>query len=127
MQMGFDITDAGRLALGGSMGPEIAQIEGRLVEKNPAEYTVAVSEIHLLRGGNQVWHGETVHIKSEYVSTLYERRFSKSRSLAMGAVGVAVIAAIAKGSLAGLTNATRGEPVPDTSISVRRPARPLRP
>jgi hypothetical protein len=125
MQMGFDITDAGRVALGGLMGPEIAQIEGRLTDKSSTEYTIAVSEVHLLRGGDQVWHGETVHLKREYVSGLYERRFSKSRSLAMGAAGVAVIAAIAKGSLAGLSNATRPEPNPgDTAHTVRRPARP---
>ncbi len=30
-EMAFDITDVGRVGLGPSMGPEIAQVEGRLV------------------------------------------------------------------------------------------------
>jgi len=32
-QVAFDVNDVGRLALGGSMGPEIGQIEGRVVQK----------------------------------------------------------------------------------------------
>jgi hypothetical protein len=30
-KVAFDVNDAGRVALGGSLGPEIAQIEGRVV------------------------------------------------------------------------------------------------
>src|SRR6516165_8934241 len=78
--MAFDINDAGRVALGGSMGPEISQIEGRLAGREGADYLVSVTDVHLLRGGDQVWHGETVTLKAEYVSSLYERRFSAARS-----------------------------------------------
>ena len=62
-EIAFDINDAGRLALGGSIGPEIAQIEGRLVEKGSADYLVAVTSVHMLRGGEQVWSKEPVRIK----------------------------------------------------------------
>ena len=79
------LTDAGRTALGGSMGPEIIQIEGKLLSTDNSEYVVGVSLVRLLRGGEQVWRGETVRIKTEYVSSLYERRLSASRSLALGA------------------------------------------
>ena len=122
--MAFDINDAGRVALGGSMGPEIAQIEGRLASKEGSEYVVAVTDVHLLRGGDQVWHGETVHIKSEYVSSLYERRFSAARSVAMGAAGLGAIAIIATRSLGGLGSTERPEPSPgDTAHTQRRPRR----
>src|SRR5262245_57209035 len=43
--IGLDINDAGRAALGGSMGPEIDQVEGRLVERNNNEYVVAVNAV----------------------------------------------------------------------------------
>jgi hypothetical protein len=120
--MGFDLNDAGRLALGGSMGPEIGQVEGRLIQKSPADYTVGVTSIHMLRGGDQVWHGEVVHIKPDYVSTLYTRKFSTARSVALGAVGVGAIALIASRSLVGLDNTTRPEPNPgDTAHTQRRP------
>ena len=121
-KVAFDVNDAGRVALGGSMGPEIAQIEGRLAGRDGTDYLVSVSDVHLLRGGDQVWHGETVHLKAEYVSSLYERRFSTARSVAMGAAGLGAIAAIATRSLGGLGSTERPEPSPgDTAHTVRRP------
>jgi hypothetical protein len=100
-ELAFDINDVGRVGLGGSMGPEIAQIQGRLVSRENAEYLVAVSSIHTLRGGDQVWTGEQVRIKSEYVTATYERHFSKGRTVTLGAVGVAAFAFIVTRSLIG--------------------------
>lgn len=84
----FDLNDAGRVALGGSMGPEIAQVEGRLMEKDNGDYLLAVSSVRLLRGGEQVWSGEQVRLKPEYLGTTYEKKFSMGRSIALGAIGV---------------------------------------
>src|SRR5687767_3062524 len=84
----FDVNDNGRAALGGSMGPEIGQIEGRLLQKDTAQYLVAVSAVRLIRGGEQTWGGEAVRIKSEYVTTSYTRHFSRGRTLALSALGV---------------------------------------
>jgi hypothetical protein len=124
-EMGFDITDAGRVALGGSMGPEIGQIEGRLVNREGDEYVIAVSSIHYLRGGQQVWHGERVRVKREYVSSLYQRQLSVPRSVAMGAAGLGAIAFIATRSLIGLNSGDRpGGPSPgDTAHTQRSPRR----
>lgn len=122
--MGFDLTDAGRVVLGGSMGPEIGQIEGRLVNKEADEYVIAVSAIHFLRGGQQVWHGEKVRVKTEYVSSLYERRFSVPRSVAMGAAGIGAVAIIATRSLGGLGSTDKPGPSPgDTAHTQRSPKR----
>ena len=121
-EMGFDLNDAGRLALGGSMGPEIEQIEGRLIQRDTSEYVVGVTGIHLLRGGEQVWHGEVVRIKTSYVSSLYERRFSTARSIALGTAAVGAIAAIATQSLTGLgTPSGPGTSPGDTAHTQRRP------
>jgi len=83
------------------MGPEIAQIEGRLVQRDTTEYVVAVTAVHLLRGGEQTWSGENVHLKSAYVGAVYEKKYSKSRSIALGAIGVGIAAAIATRSIVG--------------------------
>ena len=99
MHMALDVNDAGRLALGGSMGPEISQIEGQLVSREAGEYLVAVSGIRMLRGGEQSWSGEKVRIKSEYVSSVYQRRFSMGRTLALGAVGAGAVAFLVTRSL----------------------------
>ncbi len=121
--IGLDINDAGRVALGGSMGPEIRQVEGRLVERDSSEYVVGVTALHLLDGGEQVWHGETVHIKSAYVSSVYQRKFSAGRSALLAAAGVGAVAAIATRSLSGLGTGDQGSgrtPV-DTAHTQRRP------
>lgn len=124
-EIAFDINDAGRVALGGSMGPEITQVEGRLVEKGPADYLVAVSAVHLMRGGEQVWSKEPVRIKSEYVSSVYAKKFSTARTVALSAVGVGIIAAIAGKSLTGAGMADLGKQPSDTGTGhttrVRRP------
>jgi hypothetical protein len=92
-RVAFDVSDTGRVALGGSMGPEIAQIEGRLISKENGDYLVAVSSVRFLRGGHQVWRGEQVRIKPEHVRSVHERRFSAGRSVALGATVVGSFAA----------------------------------
>ena len=120
-RMALDVNDAGRVALGGSMGPEISQIEGQLLGKEAGDYVVAVSAIKLLRGGEQSWSGEKVHIKSEYVSSVYERRFSMGRTLALGAVGAGAIAFLVSRSLK-TDPETADPPTPgDSSNTMRIP------
>jgi hypothetical protein len=120
----FDVNDAGRVALGGPMGPEISQIEGRLFDKDSAgDYIVAVSSVRLLRGGEQTWRGERVTIKPEYVGTVYERRFSKSKTMTLGLVGAAVVAAFVTRSLTGLGNPNNPLTPPDSQQTQRRPRR----
>ncbi len=80
MGVAFDINDVGRVALGGLIGPEIGQVEGLLLQKDTADYLVAVETVRFLRGGEQVWKREHVHIKPAYVSTVYEKQFSKART-----------------------------------------------
>lgn len=125
--IGLDINDAGRVALGGSMGPAIARIEGRLVSKESTEYVVAVTDVHLLEGGDQVWSGETVHIKSEYVSSILERRLSVARSVALGVAGIGAVAILAGTSLTGFGSTDRPGPSGDTSAAQRIPQRIPRP
>jgi len=121
--IGLDITDAGRVALGGAMGPEIDQVEGKLIAKDTTGYLVGVTSLHLLRGGEQVWHGEQVQIKKEYVSSVYQRRFSRSRSAALAAVGIGAVALIATRSIfpSGSINQPMGPDSSGTSIRRRRP------
>jgi hypothetical protein len=119
--IGLDITDAGRVALGGAMGPEIARLEGRLMSSDASEFVLGVLGVQLLRGGEQVWHGETVHVKREYVSSIYERRFSKTRTIVAGAVGAGIIAVLASKSLLGVFTPEDGKTPSDTLQATRRP------
>ena len=109
-EFAFDINDVGRVGLGGTMGPEIAQIEGRLISRENAEYLVAVTAVRFLRGGEQVWKGENVRIRSEFVTSTYERHFSKGRSITLGAAGVGALAYLLTRSLLG--RGAEGETTP---------------
>jgi len=121
-ELALDINDTGRVALRGAMGPEISQIEGRLIQKTATDYVISVSLVHLLRGGEQTWSGEEVRLKQEFVSTIYEKRFSKSRTLIASATTAAVVVLVAtKSSLIGLGGLDPAKSPPDTALSVRRP------
>jgi len=85
-RMALELNDQGRLGLGGSIGPEITQVEGRLISSDKDEYLLAVMSVRFVRGGSQVWSGEKVRIKSEYVSQAFERHLSKSRTAVLSAV-----------------------------------------
>jgi hypothetical protein len=80
VRVAFDINDAGRAALGGAMGPEIDRVDGRLLEKSNEDYRVAVTGVRMLRGGYQVWKGETVSINPSHVRSWYIRKFSPTRT-----------------------------------------------
>lgn len=121
-QIAFDVNDAGRVALGGSMGPEIAQVEGRLISADNAEYDVAVSTVRFLNAGEQVWRGDRVKIKAEYVKSAYERRFSSGRTVALGTSLVGGIAAYVVGR-ALIGSGTEGQRTPGDTGSALRPLR----
>lgn len=121
MRVAFDVNDAGRAALGGSMGPEIDRVEGRLLERNNGDYLLGVTSVSLIRGGVQTWKGEQVVVKPEFVSTVYERRFSPVRTglaVAAFAGGVAVI--MTQDLLGGGAEDDSKTPG-DTSQTMRRP------
>jgi hypothetical protein len=111
----FDINDAGRVALGGSMGPEIDQIQGRLLSKDGTDYVVGVTMVQLLKGGTQVWHGESVRISPSYVNTMYLRRFSAGKTIAISAVGVGAVLALAGTAL--VTTGALDPPKTDTGTT----------
>ena len=118
-RIAFDINDVGRVALGGSLGPEIGQIEGDLISRTDDEYVIAVRSIRLLRGGEQVWNGEPVRLRTDYVGAAYERRFSTGRSVAMGALTVgSIVAFVLTRDLIGAGSDDDGDPG-DTIRTVR--------
>lgn len=113
-RVAFDVNDAGRLTLGGSMGPEIDQVEGKLLERTADEYVLAVSSVKYLRGGHQTWTGESVRIKSDHVATVYTRQFSTPRTIALAAAGGGALAFIVTQTLVGRGQDAPGVP-PDSA------------
>ena len=116
------INDAGRVALGGSMGPAIDEVEGRLVQRDSAEYVLSVATVRFLRGGEQTWTGERVRIKSEFVSVMKEKKFSRGRTALISAVALGAVAAFVTRAIVG---SGQGEPMrsplDSTAQSIRIP------
>ncbi|MEP6779961.1 MAG: hypothetical protein ABJC26_08735 [Gemmatimonadaceae bacterium] len=100
-EVALDINDAGRVALATSIGPEVSQLEGRLVRRDSNEYVVAVSVVRQLRDVEQKWTGEKVILKTEYVTAVHERRFSRGRSAIIAAAAVAVVAYMVSRAIGG--------------------------
>ena len=123
-RVAFDVTDVGRVALGGSMGPSIRRIEGRLVRREGDDYVVAVTSVAFLSGGTDTWTGEPVRLKPEYVGTAYERRLSKSRTIAASAVGVGAVAFILTRSIVGGGSGAERLPPRDSLGTTSRGPRP---
>lgn len=91
-RIAFAINDVGRVALGGSMGPELRRVEGSFQAREGEDYLVNVTGVELLQGGYQTWAGESVRINSSYVSAVYEKTFSKSKTaMAVGGIAVAAV------------------------------------
>lgn len=120
-RVAFDVNDAGRIALGPLIGPEIAQIEGRLLSNGTEDYLVAVSTVRLLRGGEQIWAGEQVRIRPEHVALTYERRFSRSRTLALAATAGGLAAVLIGRSLVGGGSDNPRIPIDTASTRIVRP------
>jgi hypothetical protein len=121
-EVAFDITDAGRAALGPTMGPEIARIQGRIVSQDAGDYLVAVSEVSMLRGGTQVWRGEQVRVQPGHIGTTYARRFSAVRTVALGAAVAGGIAILVTQTLTSSGN--EDPPLPPDTLATSRGRRP---
>ena len=117
-RLAFSINDVGRVALGGSMGPELRRVEGNLQSKDGDDYFVNVAGVELLQGGYQSWAGETVRINSSYVSAIYEKKFSKGKTiLALGSAAVVGSLLVARGIPSFLDMSRGGD---DSTLATRR-------
>lgn len=118
-RIALDVNDAGRVALGGTMGPTIDRVEGTLIDKSNGEYLLGVSSVALLHGGTQPWKGEHVVVKPEFVSTVYERKIAPVQTgLLIAAIGGS-IAYVASRNLVG--SGQKDDPgTPIDSIAQRR-------
>lgn len=117
-KVALSINDAGRVALGGQMGPAVLRVHGRLVSHDTEEYDLAVTGVDLLAGGFQTWQGERVRISDDHVSALLERRFSKAKTIALGAAAIGAVALVGRGAF--LPGFLDPEPTPDDSTFTRR-------
>lgn len=124
-RMAFDLNDAGRVAMAERIGPEILQLEGRVLSTENGDYTLAVRTVRYVRGGEQVWAGERVQIAKEHVGSTWERRFNPARTAVLAGITVAAVAAffVTREFLLGGDEPTDNRPDPDGNAFIWPPAR----
>lgn len=120
-QVSLRITDAGRIALGGSMGPEIGAVDGRLVQHTATEYTLAVSGVRFLRGGEQRWNGERMSLRNDHVADVREQRLSKTRTGLLAGLAISAVVYAATRGLSGSGERDPGRTPTDTAATTRIP------
>lgn len=90
----LDLNDRGRVALGDSIGPSAARIEGVLATRSDSNYVLRVSSVQYLNGQSNRWSGEPLTIPADLVGRARERRFSRARTYGLAAGIVATIVAV---------------------------------
>jgi hypothetical protein len=122
-EVALSITDRGRVGLGERVGPGAMTVTGRLVGRTDSMYVLRVSSVDFINAGTSHWSGEELKVPRDYVSTVAERSFSRSRSWLMAGVVVGAIVVIAAGiSLAAGGSDDGGtEPPPGGQASRRVP------
>ncbi len=96
------LSDEGRMQSVRQVGPYAMRIEGELVQANPDDLVLAVSDVVDIRGTHSKWTGETVSLPRTYVMTTYQKDFSRSRTALMAtAVAAGIVAIIAGRNLLG--------------------------
>ena len=115
----IELTDAGRVGMANEMGPDVARFESRLVRQTDSAYVLSVSMVVGMWGAQTRWNGEQVTLRTDYVRTIGERRFSAGRTaLAAAGATAGIMAFVLTRSLLGggnSTDASNPPPPPNTN------------
>lgn len=91
----LDLTDRGRVALSDSVGPSANRIEGvTAAGSSDSSYALRVSAVQFLNGQTNRWNGEPLTVRADLVGRAQERRFSRGRTVALGAAILAAIVTV---------------------------------
>lgn len=116
-----ELTDQGRVSLGGQVGSEVDVIEGAVVSATAAEMVVAVQRVTSLRGVTTRWSGEEVRMRTEDYRQASVKTASKGKTtLLVGSAAAVGLAAVLTKSLIGGGSAkidtTNGGPNPEQTL-----------
>lgn len=91
-EISLGLSDRGRVALAGPLGPGAQRVTGRLVGATDSAYVIRVSEVAYVGGvPSAKWNGEEVSVSKDFVAGMAERRLSKSRSWIATGIVVAAL------------------------------------
>ena len=121
MILSLNINDAGRVGLAGRMGQNITVVQGRLVQHDTAGYLLAVQEVQTFRDGTQVWSGERVQVRNEFVNQANERKFSRGKTAIVVGASIGIVVLLASQGIIGSFGSDHTELPSDTIASNKIP------
>lgn len=81
----LSLTDAGTANLAAELGPSVVAVDGRLMNDSGDAYLLAVSDSRKRNGIEMGWQGEQISISKSLISTIQERKFSRTRTMLVSA------------------------------------------
>ena len=95
----LDLTDRGRVGLGDLIGPAATRVDGILQSETDSAYALSVASVAYLTGQSNRWSGEPLTVRKDFIGSLRERKFSRSRTALAtgGAVGGILVFALTRG------------------------------
>ena len=77
------LSDKGRAEVEGKLGSAVDKVEGTIISQNSDSYTIAVSQVYLLRGGSSKWNGEQVTVAKDGVTGYQLHRYNQTRTVVL--------------------------------------------
>lgn len=90
----LEISDRGRVALADRVGSGVAQIEAAVVQVQDSTYQLRVFGVTGIDGRTSHWTGERLDVRRDDFARVYERRFSRSKTITAVLVSAGAFAAI---------------------------------
>lgn len=105
----LQLSDSGTTSLSSYLGPDVVEINGRILTADSDALTLSVSHIRTRDGSEPFWKGESVTIQRSLIARTEEERLSKSRTAGVAGASLALVVSIARGfGLSGTNDGSRG-------------------
>jgi hypothetical protein len=91
-EVGLEINDQGRVAIGSRLGPGVVRVEGRLVAVDSSRFIIDVGRVTQLRGLSIPIDTLRLEFALNLVERVEERRLSRSRTWLAAGLGAGVVA-----------------------------------
>ncbi|HWP03769.1 MAG TPA: hypothetical protein VNL96_09955 [Gemmatimonadaceae bacterium] len=92
-EVGFEVNDRGRVALGPRLGPGVVRVEGRLVASDSTRLVVDAARVTQLRGLPIPIDTVRLEVALDLVERIEERRLARGRTWMAIGLGAGVVAA----------------------------------
>lgn len=98
----IDLNDVGRVHLGPQIGPEVARVEGRILDASDSILQIKVQNVTYINGSSDTWLGQPVTLNRSDIKFAEQKSLSRSRTVItialIGAAIAAVLAVVLRGS-----------------------------